>query len=105
MRFALSAITAALLTALPASASPIFTDNFNADNAGNGALNYAGFTNWNVTNGSVDLIGDGTSHPYLLVGNGLYVDLDGTTNDAGIFSTKQTFEPGSYKVEFDLAGN
>ena len=52
-----AALTAALTGA--ASAAPLFSDNFNAQNGGVGTLNFSGFTNWTVSNGSVDLIGNG----------------------------------------------
>ncbi len=52
-------------------------------------LNYAGFANWDVLDGFVDLIGNGFFD--LLPGNGLYVDLDGSTGDAGKLISKTTF--------------
>ena len=55
---------------------------------------------------SVDLIGDGSNWDYL-PGNGLYVDLDGDTLDAGVLTSKGAFEflPGYvYTLSFDLAG-
>ena len=92
----------------PAAATPVvlLDDNFDTENSGSGTLNYAGFTNWDVSNGTVDLIGNGYFD--YLPGNGLYVDLDGSTYDAGRMTTKTsfTFEPGfTYELRFDLAGN
>jgi hypothetical protein len=87
----------------PASADIIFQDNFNAENGGVGQLNYNSFANWNVNFGTVDLIGNGFFD--FLPGNGLYVDLDGSTLDPGVLSTKQSFDPGSYRLEFDLFGS
>jgi hypothetical protein len=84
-----------------AFAAPILQDNFNTENGGAGVLNYTGFTNWTVSNnGTVDLIGNGYFDFY--PGNGLYVDLDGSTNQPGLFSSKTTFAPGTYLVSFNL---
>lgn len=83
----------------------LFEDDFDAENAGVGVLNYTGFANWGVTDGTVDLIGNGFFDFY--PGNGLYVDLDGSTDDAGILTTTMTFAlpEGSYELSFDLGGS
>jgi hypothetical protein len=86
-----------------AQAGVVFQDNFNSENGGAGALNYFGFANWTVTNGSVDLIGNGFFDFY--PGNGLYVDLDGSTGQAGTMQTNMVFAPGTYIVTFDLGGS
>ena len=86
-----------------AQATVIFSDNFDAENGGVGALNYTGFSNWSVSQGTVDLIGNGFYD--FLPGNGLYVDLDGSTNNAGIMGHFQSLAPGDYTLSFDLAGN
>lgn len=91
-------------------AAPIFFDNFNAENGGvanSGTLNYTGFANWDVTDGTVDLIGNGYFE-FFGGQQGLYVDLDGSTGNAGIMSTKSSFTFDSskeYKLTFKLAGN
>jgi hypothetical protein len=89
----------------PGHAALVFQDNFNTENGGNYALNYNGFTNWTVSGGgTVDLIG--FNSPWdLYPGNGLYVDLDGSTSQAGILATRKFFAAGTYLVEFTLAGN
>jgi len=97
------AVFGLLTLASPASATPIFSDNFNTENGGAGVLNYNNFANWNVTNGTVDLIGNGFFDFY--PGNGLYVDLDGSTGQAGFFSTKTTFAPGTYVLSIFLGGS
>ena len=87
-----------------ASASIVmFSDNFNSESLG---LNYVGFANWNVTDGSVDLIGSPNFYD-LFPGNGRYVDLDGSTGNAGKITTKTsfTFAPGIYELQFSLGGN
>jgi hypothetical protein len=40
-----------------------------------------------------------------LPGNGLYIDLDGSTGQAGTMETKLSFGPGTYNLSFDLVGN
>lgn len=85
-------------------AVPIFSDNF--DSEPGASLTYTGFANWDVSGGSVDLIGEGSSWDYL-PGNGLYVDLDGSTLNAGVLTSKEAFNflPGyAYTLSFDLGG-
>ncbi len=80
-------------------------DDFDNENNGTWKFNYNNFKYWEVTDGSVDLIGNGF-YDYI-PGNGLYVDLDGTTNNAARFESKTSFQllPGEYLLEFDLAGS
>lgn len=99
----LFAILFVLMGTQMAFSAPILLDNFNLENGGIGALNYTGFANWTVSNGTVDLIGNGYFDFY--PGNGLYVDLDGSTFQAGTLSTKISFAPGTYILSFDLGGN
>jgi hypothetical protein len=101
-------LTAGLLfCATQARASVLLSDNFNSENGGNPTLNYAGFANWTVGagigGGTVDLIGNGYFD--FLPGNGLYVDLDGSTYVAGQLISNLNFAPGTYTLQFDLAGN
>jgi hypothetical protein len=84
----------------------LLEDDFNSENGGVGQLFYFGFANWLVTDGSVDLIGNGFFDFY--PGNGLYVDLDGSiTYDAGKLTSKKEFTltPGTYELKFDLGNN
>lgn len=92
-----------------ASAGIIFFDDFEQEHLG---LNYDGFRNWTVRNGSVDVIGSAggaQSFDFLAgQGRGLYVDMDGTTRDAGRLVSRRAFEflPGHrYTLSFDLAGS
>jgi hypothetical protein len=87
------------------SGAPIFFDDFNGENGGVGALNYSSFLKWNVSDGTVDLIGNGF-HDFL-PGNGLYVDMDGSTNNAGKMITSQviSLQAGTYELSYMLAGN
>ena len=104
-------LVAALAISAPrsAGAATILFDNFDTENGGQGVLNYTGFANFVVDDGTVDLIGDtasGTPLFDLLPGNGLYVDLDGSTFDAGtLISFPVALGPGDYSLSFDLAGN
>jgi hypothetical protein len=83
-----------------------FFDDFNSENGGHAALNYYGFSQWEVTRGSVDLHGGGSEFDYL-PGHGMYVDLDGTTQEAGRLETRRVFDLGigTYQLGFDLAGS
>jgi hypothetical protein len=69
-------------------------------------LNYTGFANWTVSNGTVDLVGVGGPWDYW-PGNGLYVDMDGTSLDAGrMLSANIGVTAGStYVLSYQLAGN
>lgn len=79
-------------------------DNFNGENGGVGVLNYGGFANWTVGSGTVDLIGNGFFDFY--PGNGLYVDLYGSTSDAGVLTSMAlNLGPGTYTLQFVLAGS
>jgi hypothetical protein len=80
----------------------IFFDDFNGETTG---LNKANFANWDVTDGSVDLVsGVGFCAP---AASGNCVDLDGSTGNAGVFSTKTTFNlpAGDYELSFVLGGS
>jgi hypothetical protein len=87
-------------------AAPVvmFSDNFNSETAGFDRTP----SQWVVTGGTVDVIGDGTSWAWLPAGNGLYIDLDGTSVAPGTMTTSVSFNllPGfTYTLSFDLAGN
>jgi len=83
-------------------AALIFFDDFNSYAAG---VPWPGNASWTVSDGSVDMIGAGTSWD-LLPGNGKYLDMDGSTGDAGkITSNSIALAPGDYVLSFDIAGN
>lgn len=91
-----------------ANAGILLYDDFNSENGGNWQLNYDGFANWTVTGGTVDLIGGNSGWNWYTATNGLYVDMDGSTGNAGIMTLKSsvlTLGPGTYTLQFDLAGN
>ena len=83
----------------------LLEDTFNTENGGVGALNYATLAHWNITNGSVDLIGNGYYDFY--PGNGLYLDLDGSTGNAATLESKSIFSlaAGTYELRFDLGNS
>jgi hypothetical protein len=90
------------LCAGSSSAALIYFDNFDSYTAG---IPWSGNANWSVSDGSVDLIGEGTSWD-LIPGNGKYLDMDGSTGDAGkITSDSIALAPGDYVLSFDIAGN
>jgi hypothetical protein len=87
-----------------AYAGTLLDDNFDSETLG---LNYTGFANWAVTSGSVDLIGAPDFYDFF-PGNGRYVDLSGSTDQAGIISSLLAFtlNPGyTYSLSFDLGGS
>lgn len=108
MRFG-TFVGAVAITAASASAGTLFADNFDSyayQNA-DGFLNWTGAGVWAISNGSVDLIGQGSNFD-LLPGNGKYIDLDGSTNDPGRMTTIQTFNfvaGQTYTLSFKLGGS
>ena len=87
--------------------STVFYDNFDGEPS-TSILNYDSFVNWNVFNGTVDLLTSGDSFLVQCYGGaGQCVDLDGTTNDAALFVTKQSFDlpAGEYVLSFAISGN
>jgi len=88
-----------------ANAAILFEDNFDSYNGGSEALNFTDFGGtWSVMAGTVDLIGNGGTYDFL-PGNGLYIDLDGSTANAGIMGHLESLAAGDYTLSFDLAGN
>ncbi len=98
---------AALLFTLStgAGAAVLFSDNFDADTPGLNATP----AGWTISRGSVDTIGSGPNGSLFdfLPGHGYYIDLDGTTNLAGLISTGPFSLNGgaSYTLSFLLAGS
>lgn len=108
MRSFLIVLMLVLMSTSFACANTIFYDNFNTENNGVGVLNYNNFTNWTVTDGTVDLIGNGYWQLNQPLSYGLFVDLDGSTYNAGNMATSSTFTllaNTDYMFSFDLAGN
>ena len=90
----------------PADPVVLFSEDFNQEGGGTFKLNYNAFTRWAVVAGSVDLVGTAPYDDFLPTSQGLYVDLDGTSNAAGTLETLETFAlpRGSYELRFKLAG-
>lgn len=104
---ALTTITAiSIATSNTANAATLLQDNFNTENGGIGRLNYNNFANWDVENGTVDLIGN--SFYNFFPSSGLFLDTDGSTRNAGRITSKTTFtfNPGDVvNLSFNLAGS
>lgn len=105
--------TSAVLTLACASAqsSVIFSDNFDSEIPDNlvysgSDTNYNSFTNWTVSDGTVDLVANGDWGLQCAGGAGKCVDLDGSTGNAGKFSSSTfSLATGSYVLSFDISGN
>ena len=84
----------------------LLLDDFNGENHGRYQLNYMGFAKWDVTSGTVDLVGTAPYDDFLPKIQGMYVDLDGTAKAAGTLRSKTTFDlkPGTHRLEFKMAG-
>jgi hypothetical protein len=84
-----------------ANAAPVFFDDFNSESI---QTNYNQFQNWTVSDGTVDLIGVGSRWNWFPEYHH-YVDLDGSTRNAGVMTTSLSLAAGAYLLSFDLAGN
>ncbi len=85
-----------------ASATVLFYDDFEADTA---ALNQTNLTNWDVTRTAVDVVASGQ---FGLVGNGKFLDMDGSQSSAGKIETKSTFnlvDGQMYELSYRASGN
>jgi PEP-CTERM motif len=107
-RFAAPLTIAALMAATPAAqAGVIFSDNFNLPLT-TSDTNFDSFTDWSVGAGSVDYIASGGFSILCVGGSGGCVDLDGSTNNSGVMSSKVTFEllaGETYFFSLDLSGS
>lgn len=99
-----AALVAGLFVSHASAATVVFEDDFNTEHGGTGVLNYNAFAKWTVSGGTVDLIGNGYFD--FQPGYGLYVDMDGSTGNAGkLTSIDLNLAAGTYVLSFDLAGN
>ena len=103
MKFRMLAVAAAMvLSAAAHAAAPVFSDNFDSDAQG---LN-VGVSGWTVSGGTVDVVPVGGSFHFLPDTNGNYIDLDGSTGQAGTLTKTLTgLADGLYALTFELAGN
>lgn len=102
MRHTVAATLAlSLLTATAAQAVPLFSDTFDGEAL---ALNTS-LDNWTVSDGTIDVVGTGSFDFY--PGNGNYVDLDGSSQNAGTITTNTLFNllAGTYTLNFQLGGS
>lgn len=98
-------IFAATSTGASAATITSLTDGFETEvGVTNSVLNYGSFQNWDVSDGTVDLIKTGQYGIGCQSGSWC-VDLDGSTSDAGILTTKDMFAAGSYTLSFGISGN
>jgi len=94
------------LASAPASAVPLFSDNFDADTAGLNAP--GGLINWTIDNGTVDVIQSGGFGISCVGGTGRCLDMDGSTGNGGRIVSKDIFElvPGAfYELTAMISGN
>lgn len=84
----------------------LLREDFNGENDGRYQLNYTAFANWEVVEGSVDLVGTAPFDDFLPKSQGMYVDLDGTTQRGGTLRTRTlfAFAPGTYRLTLKMSG-
>ena len=102
---ALGMLLAATIVAAPASAQVVFSDGFEGDALGAPQPSLA---NWDITSGSVDVVGSGDTFGLPCAGGIRCLDLDGTTNAGGTIVTKDSFAFAANSlvtITFDLAGS
>jgi len=105
----LSAVLSCVGLAAPASASVIFSDDFEGVTSGSTILNWTGGSNWTVMSGSVDLVRSGEYGITCAAGSNYCVDMDGTVvpNKAGdiVSINLGPLAAGTYTFTYDLSGN
>ena len=103
MKIRMLAIAAAMVLSAGAhAAAPVYSDNFDSDAQG---LN-VGVAGWTLSGGTIDVVPVGASFQFLGAANGNYVDLDGSTGQAGTLTQTLTgLADGYYALTFELAGN
>ncbi|GGY80293.1 PEP-CTERM sorting domain-containing protein [Marinobacter zhanjiangensis] len=102
-----TAIILSLMYTAGAQATAIFQDDFDSEgDSGGSTLNYTGFSNWDVTDGTVDLINHNDYGIGCSGDTGKCVDMDGSTGNAGTLTSDVfTLAAGTYGLLFDIAGN
>ena len=102
----LSAILgASLMTGGAANATTVFSEDFSDEATANGSiLNFTGFDQFSVADGTVDLISSGGFG--ITCETGGCVDLDGSNGNSGLFSAPLNFIGGvTYRMSAWLSGN
>jgi hypothetical protein len=100
--------TCALTLAVPASASVIIDDSFDEENGGDTSLDHDDFANFDVVNGTIDVVKNGDFGLACPGGPGSCVDLDGSTNDGGRLIMKNAFATRvgeRFVLSVDFSGN
>jgi hypothetical protein len=103
----LGLLAAGFLPVAGAQAAIIFSDDFDGY-ATSTVLNAPDSLfdgNWVTRDGTVDYIAPSGSFSNLCRGTGGCVDLDGSSGDAGVFSTVASFAAGSYSLSVSLFGS
>ena len=100
-------LVAGFLPVTAAHAVVVFSDDFDGY-ASSTVLNapdslFGG--NWVTTDGTVDYIAPSGSFSSLCRGTGGCVDLDGSSNNAGVFSSVMSFAAGTYSLSVSLFGD
>jgi len=107
MKFRMLAVAAAMVLCASAHASsPVFTENWDADwvASNNGGLNFTP-PGWTVSDGTVDIVPEANTFFFLPASNGEYIDLDGSSGQAGTLWRVINVPDGAYTMTFELAGN
>lgn len=102
-----TATLAAAALAGPAFAGVVFSDNFDADSSVS-VLNFNSLLNWVVSEGAIDYIRSGDYGIKCAGNSGGCLDMDGSTNNAGRITSKQSFSFASgtqYTIEMAVSGN
>lgn len=103
IRSVLAAATLSIALAGAAQAATVvFSDNFDTETAGTNAT----LTNWDITAGSIDVIPVGPNFNWY--GPGQYVDLNGSTRQAGRIETTNPLAlvvGKAYTISFDYGNN
>jgi hypothetical protein len=103
----LGLIVLAAVVAAPAQAAVVYSNNFESENGGAGALNYNSFNGLTVSDGTVDLVG-GSFGITCSPAGGLCVDLDGSSSNSGVLASTNVFAFGANQrvtLSFALSGS
>jgi hypothetical protein len=76
----------------------LLAEDFNQENDVRYRLNYTRFAQWTVAGGTVDLVGTPPFDDFLPASQGMYVDLDGSTHNAGTLGVAHGVRPAARPV-------
>ena len=87
-------------------ANTIFYDDFNREHHGTAYLNYSGFGNWGVSDGTFDHIGNSSWQLNQDPSYRQFVEIDGSTHDAGnITGDSLDLSAGNFSLDSDKTVN